>query len=744
MGLGLEEEFVEVEAAGENLARVGLADAHAEARGRQDEAVAGVEDQRGRDRHDGVRSLQFFDGRRRAERHAADIDLVAVDRDLGDEGVEALVEGDGGAQAALVVGFPEGVDVVESDAHPELVAEHIGLTEVDRVALALRGRRRPDPEELAAAGEAGPADHVVEARWEVGDVEVALRELQQSGDAETGTVARREAHRARLAFLHIDDDVPRLGVVRLLRADRQAARLRVDQLAVLHPLQGPVEARLVVLLAGEEAGARELAAQDLLARLRIAFEDETADVDLVVLTDGNDQVQLALGQVHDLVVVDLGLDVGPLSVLLLDLGDIAVGVVLGVGIAGLRQHQGLELRLGEDAAARGVELVVDGADLVALAFFDVDLDRDLGLVVAKFQIFEEDILAVLDVEPPLETIVELHPLDVLFQVPLDEGILARRDEAEQPVVFLAEDEAPQLALVDRELAGELNGFDADQGAFDDVPGKDDADRSGLGALLDAGKVVALLEVLVADVLAVLLEVEGVQRLAAGNAEIRFEGIQRDLIDPLELDLFDDDVLPHDERHDDLAGLGGVQFDVDVDRLELASLEQLLDRQIFGGPGHDAAGLQAGPGGRAGLVFVDPADVLEVRDGLVLPVLILGLDGRGGGERKHESRYDDEPGRWHRNWEVRLPEARGGFYYIRDRRPRARNSAFRSPAASPRSMRRSRSSRFFLNSPAALRMGARFVRRKSRTMSGSDLATRVASRNEFPQTRMESSGVPRSA
>ena len=56
--------------------------------------------------------------------------------------------------------------------------------------------------------------------------------------------------------------------------------------------------------------------------------------------------------VHDFVVVDLGLDVGPLSVLLADLRGILVGVVLRVRLARLADEPFDHLGLGEDAPAR--------------------------------------------------------------------------------------------------------------------------------------------------------------------------------------------------------------------------------------------------------------------------------------------------------------------------------------------------------------------------------------------------------
>src|SRR5579862_5917689 len=317
--LRLEEELVEVEASRQDLARVHLADAEPETRRRQDEAVPGVEDQRGGDREDAVRALELLDRQGRAERDLADVDLVGVEGDLEDERVDPLVEGEGHAQAALVVRLPQGVHVVEPDAEAEFVAEDVGLAELGGVALAPGRRGHPQTEELAAAGEARPADHVVEARGQVGDVEVALCEFQQARDAEAGAVARGEADRPGLALLYVHDHVPRLRVVGVKGADRQAAGLRVDQLAVLDALEGLVQVRLVVLLARQKAGAGELTANHVLARLRVALENEPAHVDLVVLLDRVDQVQLALLEVHDLVVVDVGLDVGPLAVLLPEL-----------------------------------------------------------------------------------------------------------------------------------------------------------------------------------------------------------------------------------------------------------------------------------------------------------------------------------------------------------------------------------------------------------------------------------------
>ena len=163
VALGFHGELVVVEVPGQDLAGILEARLRLHALGGEDDAVAGVVDEGGDERHDAVGSLDLPHRQRSASAHAVDVDPVGVERELERHGLVALVERDGGAEPPVVVGLALRVDGVGPGAEAEVVPVDVRLLEVDRVALAACGGGQADAEELAAAGEAGAVEHVLHA-----------------------------------------------------------------------------------------------------------------------------------------------------------------------------------------------------------------------------------------------------------------------------------------------------------------------------------------------------------------------------------------------------------------------------------------------------------------------------------------------------------------------------------------------------------------------------------------------------
>jgi hypothetical protein len=224
----------------------------------------------------------------------------------------------------------------------------------------------------------------------------------------------------------------------------------------------------------------------------------------------------------------------------------------------------------------------------------VDRDDDGRLVLVELEVFDEDVVAVLDVQPPLDAVVEFDPFYILTKVALDEWFFAGGDETEEPAIFLAELEPFEVRLVNRMCSREDDPVDADERPLGDGSGEDHAaGGAGSRGVLDAGEMVALPKVLLPDVFPILLEGERVERFAGGEAEVRLELVERDLVEPPELHALDHGVFSDDDRGDDFARVGGVGLDLDLDIVELEGLEEFLDGPVLLFRRHGLALLDAG-------------------------------------------------------------------------------------------------------------------------------------------------------